>query len=76
MIPCEVEATFTQDGAPRPKSILWDNIPCPVESIGRAWTSDAGRHVLARVKDGRVFELAYDGVRWQGKVVSAPPNVI
>jgi hypothetical protein len=70
----EVEATFTQDGSPRPQKVFCDAAWLLVESIGRSWTSEAGRHVLTRVSDGRVFELVYDGVGWQGKIVSAPPG--
>ena len=74
MIACDVEATFSSDGTPRPQKVFWDEAWLPVEDTGRRWASDAGRHVLTRVSDGRVFELVYDGMRWQGQIVSAPPG--
>lgn len=71
-----VTAHFTADGWPRPSGLIWDGAALVVESTGRRWEQADGRYMLARVTDGRVFELGTNGVRWWGRVASAPPPLV
>ena len=72
--PCEVTATFTRKGDAHPTKILWEGEVLPIVETGRRWTEDDGQHMLARAADSRVFELLYNGTRWQAKIVSQPPH--
>jgi hypothetical protein len=67
-----VEATWTPDGWPVPSQIVWRGEPLAVLDVGRRWKTDDGLHLLARVVDGRVFELHTNGARWWARVVSPP----
>lgn len=72
--PATVEATWTPDGWPVPSRLTWQGDALTVRDIGRRWKADDGLHLLARVLDGRVFELHTNGARWWARVVSAPPD--
>lgn len=74
MTPCEVEATFTADGQARPRQIVWDNTALNIVETGRRWQDGAGQHILARVQDGRVFELLYNGANWFATLINNPPH--
>ena len=76
MIPVEVEAAFTQRGNPQPKSLIWDGQKLAVTDMGRRWSEDDGFHMLVRVMDNRIFELAYNGVNWHGREVLKPPTFV
>lgn len=67
-----VEATWTPDGWPVPSRLMWQGEPLTVLDLGRRWKADDGLYVLARVADGRVFELHTNGARWWARVVSPP----
>lgn len=69
-----VEAVFTPDGWPVPRSVTWDGERLPVVDTGRRWRADDGIHVLALVSDGRVFELHTNGSLWRAALVSTPPH--
>lgn len=71
-----VEATFLPDGWPQPHSLLWEGDTLVVVEVGRRWRADDGVHMLARVSDGRVFELHTNGALWQAALLSAPPHVV
>ena len=73
--PCEVTATFTRKGEARPTEILWRGDLQQIIETGRRWTEEDGQHILARTADNRVFELLYNGARWQAKSVSQPPHL-
>ena len=70
----EVQATYTIDGWPIPSSLRWNGETLPVVDVGRRWRSDDGIHLLARVPDGRVFELHTNGSLWRAAVISEPPH--
>ncbi len=70
--PTEVTATYTPDGWPIPSSLTWEGTALPVADLGRRWRADDGVHLLARVADGRVFELHTNGVQWWAELVSQP----
>ena len=70
------EATFTADGRPQVQAMTWDGARLPVVDTGRRWTESDGRHLLARVADGRVFELRYNGADWAARLSSQPPSFI
>ncbi len=72
----EVEATFTPDGWPIPRHIWWKGKRLYVVDVGRRWRSEDGIHVLARVEDGRVFELHTNGALWWAAVLSDPPRFV
>jgi len=69
-----VDATWTPDGWPVPARLTWAGETLSVVDTGRRWKADDGLHLLARVADGRVFELHTNGARWWARVVSAPPG--
>ncbi|MBN1966372.1 MAG: hypothetical protein JW910_17110 [Anaerolineae bacterium] len=71
----DCDAAFTSDGRPQPRTITWRGESLPVHDSGRRWTDGDGLHLLARVEDGRVFELHYNGAAWWGRVISAPPPI-
>lgn len=73
---CEVEATFTTNGMPRPQKLHWDGQTLLIIETGRRWSDADGQHVLARVQDGRTFELVYKGSTWQGQVASKSPSAV
>jgi len=70
--PASVTATYTPDGWPIPSSLTWEGAALSVVDLGRRWRADDGVHLLARVADGRVFELRADGGRWWAALVSQP----
>jgi hypothetical protein len=70
----QVDATFTPDGWPVPSRLSWGGASLPVIDVGRRWRADDGVHVLARVVDGRVFELHTNGSLWRAAVISEPPH--
>lgn len=70
------DATFTVTGRPQPQAITWQGERLPVQDTGRRWQAEDGLHLLARVRDGRVFELHYNGAAWRGRVRSAPPTIV
>jgi hypothetical protein len=70
----EVEATYTSDGWPIPSQITWEGRTWVVVDVGRRWKTDDGIHLLARMSDGRVFELHTNGARWEGRLLSEPPH--
>lgn len=74
MQPCEVEATFSQQGDPHPRSLIWEDQKLLITDIGRNWKSADGHHILIRVSDGRVFEVVYNGSQWRGQLHSSPPQ--
>ena len=69
-----VEASYSPDGWPRPSSLRWEGETLPVIDVGRRWREDNGIHVLARVPDGRVFELHTNGSLWRACVIAEPPH--
>jgi hypothetical protein len=69
-----VEAVFTPDGWPVPRSVMWGGEQLTVVDTGRRWRTDDGIHVLALVSDGRVFELHTNGSLWRAALVSRPPR--
>ena len=75
-IPVEVRATFTPDGWPRLEAITWEGETLPVVDTGRRWEEDDGRYVLARVADGRVFEIGTNSARWWVRLASTSPGMV
>lgn len=76
MRPTTVDATFSTNGDPRPRSLTWEGTMLTVKDIGRRWEDGMGRHMLVHVMDDRVFELVYNGVNWQVDIISQPPKVV
>jgi hypothetical protein len=70
----EVQATYTPDGWPIPFNLRWNGESLPVIDVGRRWRCEDGIHILARVPDGRVFELHTNGALWRAAVISEPPH--
>lgn len=70
----QVDATYTPDGWPIPSSVRWGGTTLAVVDVGRRWRADDGIHILARVDDGRVFELHTNGALWRAAVISEPPH--
>lgn len=71
---CEVEATFTLDGLPRPHSIVWAGERLVVLNYGRIWRTDDGLFMLVQVQDGRGFQLWYNGALWQARLENSKPT--
>ncbi len=70
----QVEATFTTSGDPIPRSLTWQGETLSIVGSGRRWKAEDGYHLLARVGDGRVFELHTNLAKWWACLRSAPPN--
>ena len=73
--PVTVRATFSPDGWPRLEAITWEGESLPVMDSGRRWSADDGRYMLARVADGRVFEVGTNTARWWARLVSSSRSV-
>ena len=61
-----VSAEFQLDGSVQISNFNWNGRDYVVESQGRQWQAENGRHVLVSTQSGRMFELLYmpgDG-RW------------
>lgn len=71
---CEVEATFTLDGMPKPHVIIWSGQRLVVTDYGRIWRTDDGLFMLVRVQDGRGFQLWYNGALWQARLENNKPT--
>jgi hypothetical protein len=67
-----VQATFTPDGVPRPRSLRWEERTLHILDVGRRWAANDGQHLLVRVADGRVFELRTDSARWWAALRTPP----
>lgn len=72
----QVEAIFTPEGWPVPTSLRWEGVTLPVVDTGRRWRAKDGIHLLARVPDGRVFELHTNGSLWRAAVIAEPPRFV
>jgi hypothetical protein len=72
--PCSIEAHFTPSGMPQPAAIEWRGSRLLVVDTGRRWRAEDGLHLLARVTDGRTFELLYNGVAWRGRLINNDPQ--
>ncbi len=62
----DVTAEFKTDGSVVILRFNWNGRDYPVESQGRQWQAENGRHFLVTVVGGRMFELLFmpaDG-RW------------
>lgn len=71
----DVEAAFSQEGWPVVTALWWNGERLAVVETGRRWFEDEARHLLARVADGRVFEVRTNSVQWWGRIVSEPPHM-
>lgn len=71
-----VEVGETVEGWPVPVAVLWDGERLPVVEVGRRWRCADGTHLLARVADGRVFELHTNGSLWRAAVIAEPPQYV
>jgi hypothetical protein len=59
MEPIEIIARFGVDGRVTPLQISWKGRTVPVESTGRRWDAEDGKHILAMVPGDRVVELIF-----------------
>ena len=66
MEPVEVTARWDVEGSITPLQFVWKGCIYQVESTGRQWGDAAGRHVLAMVPGGQVYELIFqpESLRW------------
>jgi hypothetical protein len=55
----EVTARFDQEGRITPLQLGWRGRTLPVESTGRRWDAEDGRHILAMIPGERVVELLF-----------------
>ena len=62
----EVTVKFDQSGNIKPLSFIRKGISHPVDSIGRQWEDNTGRHYLVMVPIERIFELLFvpTELRW------------
>lgn len=70
MQPVEVTARFDDRGQLMPLQVVEAGRAWRVESIGRRWEDDAGRHILVMLPGARTVELIYrsDELRWYLKI--------
>jgi hypothetical protein len=66
MDPIAITVRFDLQGDPTPLNFVWEGKQYQVESTGRRWTDQAGKHILVMVPGGRVFEILFDTAeaRW------------
>jgi hypothetical protein len=55
----EVVAKFDLEGVISPQRFTWQQVDCPVVSIGRRWEEGGSQHILVMVTGDRVFELIF-----------------
>ncbi len=55
----EVLARFDAQGNITPMNFTWNAHTYPIESTGRRWQDQHGRHILVMVPGERVFELLF-----------------
>ncbi len=55
----EVTARFTTDGQVIPLQIVWNGRRYTIESTGRRWEAEDGKHLLAMLPGDRVVELLF-----------------
>jgi hypothetical protein len=56
--PIAVEARFEPDGSIQPGALVWHGHRIDVQSVGRQWDEDDGRHILV-LSAGKQAELVY-----------------
>lgn len=66
MDPIAITVRFDPQGDPTPLNFVWEGKLYQVDSTGRCWQDQAGKHVLVMVPGGSVFELLFDTAeaRW------------
>ncbi|MEJ2264646.1 MAG: hypothetical protein P8X95_14470 [Anaerolineales bacterium] len=66
MDPIAITVRYDLQGDPTPLNFVWEGRQYQVESTGRRWQDQAGKHVLVMVPGGHVFELVFDSAeaRW------------
>jgi hypothetical protein len=55
----EVTARFSPEGHIVPLQITWNGRAYGIESTGRRWEAEDGRHILAMLPGDRVVELLF-----------------
>ncbi len=72
----DVTAHFNPQGEVTPMRFTWNGTDYLVESTGRAWDDEEGRHVLVMVPGRQAFELvlALPACRWYLKQVGINPG--
>ncbi len=55
----EVTARFDMEGRVTPLQIIWKGRTVPIDSTGRSWEAEDGRHILAMIPGDRVIELVF-----------------
>jgi hypothetical protein len=55
----EVIAHFDLHGKIIPKSLTWQGQNYQIESVGRQWSDEQGRHILVMISGGLVMELLF-----------------
>ncbi len=55
----EVTAHFDEQGSITPIHFTWKGGVYRVESTGRSWADDAGRHILVMVSSGQIYQLTF-----------------
>jgi hypothetical protein len=56
----EVTARWQETGEVTPIQFRLKGTPVQVETIGRSWQDEHGRHALVQALGGRTFELVFD----------------
>ena len=74
MQPIEVTARFDAEGQLIPLQVVQQGRAFRVESVGRRWQDETGRHILVMLPGARTVELIYreDELRWYLKSPLVP----
>jgi hypothetical protein len=56
----EVTARFDSAGKITPVEFRWQGRVFPVDSTGRRWEDERGKHILVMIPGGRVYELIFE----------------
>jgi hypothetical protein len=72
----EVRAHFNIQGEITPLDFTWHGQNYSIESVGRQWGDEAGKHILVMVPGGRVFELIFHPAesRWLLRRITPNPT--
>jgi hypothetical protein len=74
----EVLARFDPQGNIIPVNFTWNARTYPIESTGRKWRDQHGRHILVMVPGERVFELLFNPQeeRWFLKKIGEQRTIV
>lgn len=75
MEPIEITAHFNTDGIITPMHFTWKGGHYHVESTGRRWSDETGKHMLVMVSSGQIYELIFKSDEGRWYITKIRPNM-